>query len=149
MAARRVIKSVLWNFLGTYVSRYSDYGGFWLFGFLTDIDELRFNVLGPTASDPDSPMGVATQLATEKFKQQCEKAGIAPSQICESWLAISKLPGAVRGPVNGRPSDGYNIKFTAEAVTDLGRRYKKERTVFVAPHNAAIEIRSARTQISD
>lgn len=34
MARRRVIKSVLHNFLGTYISRYSDFRGYWLFGFL-------------------------------------------------------------------------------------------------------------------
>ncbi len=31
---RRIIKAVLDNFLGTYTSRYSDFHGYWLFGFL-------------------------------------------------------------------------------------------------------------------
>ena len=36
MPTRRVIKSVLHNFLGTYTSRYSDYNGYWLFGFMVE-----------------------------------------------------------------------------------------------------------------
>ncbi len=34
MATRRAINGVLGNFLGTYVSRYSDYDSYWLFGFI-------------------------------------------------------------------------------------------------------------------
>ena len=57
MASRRVIKGVLGNFLGTYVSRYSDYDGYWLFGFLVgDLGELRINLLGQSVSDPDTPI---------------------------------------------------------------------------------------------
>ena len=50
MASRSVIKSVLWNFLGTYMSRYSDYDGYWLFGFLIeDMGELEINILGQSS----------------------------------------------------------------------------------------------------
>ena len=56
MATRRVIKSVLSNFLGTYVSRYSEYDGYLLFGFLVaDFDELM-NLMGQaslTSKRPD------------------------------------------------------------------------------------------------
>jgi hypothetical protein len=145
MATRKVLKSVLWNFLGTYMSRYSDYDGYWLFGFLIgDLQELRINALGQVVNDPDSALGIAIQSAAEKFKDQCEKAGLIPSRIREAWLTIKKLPDAVRGPVSGRPSDGYSLRFTAEAVTDGGRHYGQERTVFVAPHNPKVETRSAR-----
>ena len=46
MADRRVIKSVLPNFLGTSTSRYSGYGGYRSFGFLvSDLGESEFNLL--------------------------------------------------------------------------------------------------------
>ena len=44
----RVIKSVLQNFLGTYASRYSDFEGYWLFGFLiADVDALLASIARP------------------------------------------------------------------------------------------------------
>ena len=75
MATRRVIKCVLGNFLGTYTSRYSDFGGYWLFGFLVaDLAELQINLLGQDVSDPASPSGVAISSAVAKFDEQREKS---------------------------------------------------------------------------
>jgi hypothetical protein len=143
MAKRSVLNSVLWNFIGTYMSRYSEYDGYWLFGFLVgDLEELRINALGQDVNEPASPLGTATRLAVNKFSDQCNKAGLSHSQVKEAWLTIRKLPGSARGPVNGRPSDGYRINFTVQAVSDLDRRYSKERSVFIAPHNPKIELRS-------
>ena len=145
MTRRRVIKSALANFVGTYVSRYSDYRGFWLFGFLVDgPPELRIDLLENAANSSNIAVETARKYATEKFAKQCEKAGVAPAHISEAWLTITRLPGRVRGPVNGRSSDGCNVKFAAAAITDQGRRYNAERVVFVAPHDPTIEQRSAR-----
>ena len=36
MVSERAMKSVLHNFLETYTSRYSDYDGFWVFGFIVE-----------------------------------------------------------------------------------------------------------------
>ncbi len=78
MATRRIIKGVLGNFLGTYVSRYSDYDGYLLFGFLVgDFAELRINLLGQSVADPDSPLGVAVLTAVAKFEDQRAKAHLA------------------------------------------------------------------------
>jgi len=145
MATRRALTSVLSTFLGTYVSRYSDYDGYWLFGFLVDgTEELRIDLLDETAFAVDSPAGLARRSATTKFAEQCKKAGIVRSQLNEATLTITRLPGKTRGPVNGRPTDGYQLQFVAVAVTDLGRRFARDRTVFVAPHDPAVELRSAR-----
>ena len=38
--ARRHLKSVLAGFLGTYTSRYSDFQGYWLFGFIVEVIDL-------------------------------------------------------------------------------------------------------------
>ena len=145
MATRRAIKGVLGNFLGTYESRYSDYHGYWLFGFLVgELGELRIDLLGQPIHDPKSPLEVAVQSAAIKFKEQCQKAHLVLDQVQKAWLTIRRLPGSIRGPVNGRPCDGYSLRFTAEAVMVGGRSYGRDQIVFVAPHNAAIEQRSTR-----
>jgi hypothetical protein len=145
MATRRVIKGVLENFLGTYVSRRSDYGGYLLFGFLIgDFAELRINLLGQGVSDPDTPVGVAVLSAAARFEDQRQKAGLARPQLREAWLTIRRSPGSVWGSINGRPCAGFYFRFVAQAVMDDGKSYERERVVFIAPHNAGIELRSAR-----
>jgi hypothetical protein len=45
MASLRAIKCALHNFLGTYSSRYSEYSGYWLFGFLVnDLTRIDFDL---------------------------------------------------------------------------------------------------------
>ncbi len=146
MATRRAIKGVLGNFLGTYVSRYSDYHGYWLFGFLVgNLGELRINLLGQSVSDPDSPLGVAVNIAVAKFEDQRLKAALASSQIREALLTITQLPGLVSGEINGHSCPGFNVSFLVAAVMDDDKRYERKRVVFMAPHQAAIERRSKRT----
>jgi hypothetical protein len=145
MATRRVIKGVLGNFLGTYVSRYSDYDGYLLFGFLVgQLDELRVNLLGQSVSEPLSPLGVAVLTAVTKFEEQRRKAGLAASRIREASLTVRRLPGLVSGSINRQPCSGFNISFRAAAVMDDGKNYERERVVFVAPHQAAVELSSGR-----
>lgn len=145
MATRRTIKSVLWSFLGTYVSRYSDYNGYWLFGFIVaDLDELRINLLGQDVSDPASPTGAAVLSAVTKFEEQRQKSDLAPSHIHEAWLTIQKLPGEQNGWASEHWSAGFNVRFLAVAVMDNGKRYERECVVFVAAHNPDIERRSGR-----
>jgi hypothetical protein len=46
MPSSRTLRAVLHNTLGTYLSRYSDYDGYWLFGFLVPrLIELKFDLL--------------------------------------------------------------------------------------------------------
>jgi hypothetical protein len=143
MATRRVIKGALGNFLGTYVSRYSNYNGYLLFGFLvTDLDELRINLLGQEVREPSTPTSAAVSSAVGKFDDQRRKAHLAASQVREAWLTIRKLPGSKQGSVNGHSCSGFNVSFSAEATMDDGKHYEKQRVVFMAPHNAEIESRS-------
>jgi hypothetical protein len=145
MATRRVIKGVLENFLGTYVSRYSDYDGYRLFGFLVnDLGELRINLLGERVSEPDTPMGVAVLSAVSKFEDQCDKAGLVPSQVRDAWLMIRRLSGLDWGSVNGHWCAGFNLGFSVVAITDDAKRYERNRVEFVAPHNPVVELRSTR-----
>jgi hypothetical protein len=143
MATRRVIKGVLGNFLGTYVSRYSDYNGYLLFGYLVaDLGELRINLLGQRATELDTPTNAAALSAAAKFDAQRQKAGLASSQVREAWLTIRRLAGLEQGSVNGHSCSGFNVSFSAEATMDDGKHYEKKRMVFIAPHDPQVESRS-------
>jgi len=145
MATRRTVRGVLGNFLGTYTSRYSDYDGYWLFGFLVaDLAELRIDLLATQVDDANTPVSVAVRSAVGKFDDQVRKAGLVRSQVREACLTIRRLPGSVEGPVNGHSCAGYNISFSAGVLMDGGRRYEREQIVFVAPHDSKVELRSAR-----
>ncbi len=145
MATRRAIKGVLQNFLGTYVSRYSDYDGYLLFEFLvSELGELKVNLLGQSVSDPDSPVGVAVLSAIAKFADQRQKAGLTAAQVRDAYLTMQRLPGLRAGEVNGQSCEGYNVRFLVEAVMNGNGRYEQERAIFIAPHEAKVGRRSMR-----
>ena len=145
MTSRRVLKSVLHNFLGTYTSRYSDYQGYWLFGFLVGyLEHLEIDLLASTSEESGSAVSVATDLAAKRFADQVCKSGIDLRLICDARLCIERPPSTNPGTVNGRPSAGYSVRFRATATVDTGRIFESERVLFVAPHNPLIESRSNR-----
>ncbi len=144
--SRRRIKGILHNFLGTYTSRYSDLEGYWLFGLsIADVSKLAIDLLNPAVGATESaPLAAAVRLAALKFREQLEKGRCDVLVIREARLDITKSPEVSRGLVNGRMTVGHNFLFVATAVTDLGRIYKGEMSVFVAPHDPGIERRSTR-----
>jgi hypothetical protein len=144
MARRRVIASVLDNFLGTYVSRYSEFNGYWLFGYLVSaIDQLTIDLLMPASNvTPVSPVDTASITAVTKFDEQCRRQGLRREVICHATLTIVKQPGVVGGSVSGSPRTGWNVNFLVEARLDNGRHYCRERTLFVAPHDPNFELRA-------
>lgn len=145
-ASRRAMRGVLHNFLDTFSSRYSDLDEYWLFGLLVErLTLVRFDLLdaGACAVD-DVPTGRARQLAVAKFTQQVERGRLCLPIVSDATLVLERLPMLVRGAVNGRPCDGYLIKLMASARVHSGQEYCSEKTVFVAPHSAANELRSTR-----
>jgi hypothetical protein len=145
MPSQRAMRSVLGNFLGTFTSRYSDFDGYWLFGFLLgDNGELRIDLLNPSVHGLNIAGSAAAALAVDKFDDQLKKAGFSQSQVRDAWLLIDKLPGLVSGTVNGHPCSGYRVSVSAGAAMDDGRRYEKRTILFVAPHDSAREYRSAK-----
>ena len=146
MASRRIIKGVLHNFLGTFTSRYSDFDGYWVFGFLVgSMDDVRIDLLVASADSADAtPSAFARRLATQKFAEQIAKAGLPSSWFREARLDISKSSESRLGFVNGRSSSGYDMRFLAHAVTDLGMVYDCTASIFVAPHDPNAESRSTR-----
>jgi hypothetical protein len=143
MARRKVIKSVLHNFLGTYMSRYTDYRGYWLFGFLVSEQfQSEFDLLDRRTEDMVAPLAAAKQLAAMRFEDQARKAGLDVSQVREAWLRISSSPDTARASVNGHPGPVFNLSFRVWAVMDNQRRYEFERAEFVAPHDPRVERRA-------
>jgi hypothetical protein len=137
---RRNLKGALHNFLATFASRYSDYEGYWLFGFLlNDTDEVKIDLLNPNSDIPSSaPVQVAANIARQKLREQLDKARLNISCAHEAHLTITKLPEIRRGLVNGLASEGHEIRCLASVVTDLGKTYQRRMNVFVARHNPEI-----------
>ena len=146
MSNHRIIQSVLDNFLGTYTSRYSDIDGYWLFGFLVnDIEDVKINLILPSEeNDERTPMAIARRLAIIKFAEQAKKASIDISHIREAHLGIIKSPDSRQEFVNVHECFGYNLIFTANAVTNSGKKYQSVMIIFVAPHDPQVEFRSTR-----
>jgi hypothetical protein len=146
MASRRVIQSLLHNFIGTYVSRYSASRGYWLFGMLVnDLGGMRIDLLAPEVSATENPlMLMAMQLARTKFQEQAKKAHISLSYIREAHLIIVRSDRPASGMVNGRIVSGHEYTFLARAISDLEHGYQNETRVFIAPHDPSVERQSAK-----
>ena len=145
MARSRAIAGALNGFLGTFTSRYSDYDGYWIFGFLVSgSDELTIDLaFQPPKEAAKGPFSHSHRLAIDKFKEQVEKAGLE-ERLAAAQLTISRQPERRTGLVNGRACDGHDVLVRVVARMDTGRDYQRERTLFVAAHDQSIELRSAR-----
>lgn len=127
------------------MSRYTDYDGYWLFGLIVDnLNELEFDLLDTASRQPETAIGSAKLSAVKAFRDQALKAGLVLHFVKRAELRITKQADTVDGVVNGRICKGHKVHFLARAIMDNGREYRRERAVFVAPHNADIESRSAR-----
>jgi hypothetical protein len=145
MTSRQVILGVLHNFLGTFTSRYSDFDGYWVFGFLVEsMDAVRIDLLADVESANSTPSGFIRWLAVQRFSEQIAKAGLSKESFREAYLDILKVAESKVGFVNGQSSSGYDVRFKAHAITDLCRAYDSTISIFVAPHDPKIELRSTR-----
>jgi hypothetical protein len=142
MASASVMRSVLRGFLGTYTSRNSDLGGYWLFGFLvSDLSALTVDLVVGAHTGASQPAAEAARVAIKRFHEQLGKARLAAHRIKEAALTITRLEGPARGIVNERASDGFQVLVEVTATMDTGRSYREACRIFVAPHNPLIERR--------
>jgi len=146
MKVRRQITGALCGLLDTYGSRYSDYDGYWIFGLLArETDSVSFDLLSSDApASSSSVVSEACRLAREKFQEQLQRSHIPTDCVSGAKLTIQKIGDSKVGPVNGHISHGHQVSMVAEAVSDLGKKYRAERFLFVAPHDPSIEHRSVR-----
>lgn len=147
MPSRRRIKGALSGFLGRYTSRYSDYEAYWIFGFfVADLQKMRIDLLAGEEVRGHEPLAAAVRLARETFRDQVTKAGLPVSLVREAWLEIIRSETSTEGWVNGFLNPGHHVTFVARAVSDLGTAYETAESVFVAPHDPKVELRSTRRQ---
>jgi len=144
MPTRKFIKSALAGFLGNYTSRYTDYQGYWLFGFFVfNLDRIEIDLLDSSVAIPVTPLSFAAEFAHIKFIDQIHKWGFDLMVIRKAILTIERLARR-DGLVNGNFAEGFEIQFSVSAASDIGNVYKSELGVFVAPHNPAFERKSSR-----
>ncbi|MES2643169.1 MAG: hypothetical protein V4850_27040 [Myxococcota bacterium] len=137
------MKCILYGLLGTFVSRYSEYEGYWLLGFLVAPGmTLQIDLLSdePLSGEP-TPESTAVTLARAKFRDQLLKAGYSQLCVVAAMLTVEEVV-PTRQFGGGVSRYGYDVRFRAAATMDDGRSYHREVVVFVAPHDPAVELRS-------
>jgi hypothetical protein len=140
----RVLRGVVDNFLRCYLSRYSDYQGYWLFGFLVpDLTAMRVNLLRPPADDRPA-FKYAIDLAAQRFRDQLQKGRVSLEQVRMADLELFRALTKLAVEVNGNVADGWVLRASVVVESVRGRQFNAERCVLVAPHNEAVELRSTR-----
>lgn len=140
MASRRVLRSVLHNFLGTFASRNSDHRGYWLFGLIA-LDTDRWVVdLREDLPAGDSPVEVAKRLAFRRFHEQLAKAGLDMSVVREAAISWTRHEPAL-GSHGERPAHGHRVELLVRVVTDEGSIVERRQSCFVAGHDPSRERR--------
>jgi hypothetical protein len=135
---------VLHNMLGTYLSRYSDYEGYWLFGFLVPrLTDLQIDLLG-RREHGDIIQDRAAERAVTAFRDQIAKARFPLDRVRSADLLLRREPALVDLDVDGAPAKGWWVVATARVETVSGLRFERQCEVRVAAHNPEVERRSAR-----
>ena len=145
MGTRR-IKSVLRGFLGSYASRGSDYGGYYLFGYIVEsLGVLTVDLLEPIL-EAGSPDAQVTSLARSKFDEQLRKSHLNRSSLSGATLTIRR----------GEPQDcnaygvwlpplqGWVVTFETSARMASGRTYSDSETVCIASQEAMVAAHERR-----
>lgn len=146
MHHRSKINVLTHSFLGTFISRNADYGGYWLHGFLARYTTIPVvNLLQTTyAVSHDPVIEFAHQLASETFRALAAKLNVL-KYIKSAELTISREPASQEIWTLARPRQGYKLIFTAIVVDDRGQRYERTNNVVAAIHDPVCEIRRSRS----
>lgn len=149
-----ILYSVLWNFLGTFMSRHTEFNGYWLFGFIVaDATPLEVDLFQP-ARTGNTPADVAASLASRRFREQLDKAHFDRRRIHQARLGMVRSPevrsefirsAAVPYAGEGCKREGYDVSFQVSAMLNAGEWVSAVRSTFVAPHDPALERQSALT----
>lgn len=138
--ARGVTRGAIGGFLGTFTSRYSDHGGYWLMGFLAADFQPRsidLCVAGAGAS------GVTASMARRRFREQVDKSPLDWARIQAATLLIED-----GGPAQRWRRAGMILVFRVRVVLVDGRTCVGVARVFAAPHDPRLERRRAQISLS-
>ena len=150
MSRRNVIKAVLVGFLGTWTSRYSEYDGYWIFGFLVpDLVDWEIELLQePPMDGPNmGPRAFAIHRAVTAFGDQIRKVGLPISSVKQASIRVTTVEIGRPGWVNGVAVTGNVVRFDAAAVSNTGRSYSHTVSRFVCEHDPIRELRSSRARM--
>ncbi len=142
MPSTRVLRGIVSNALESYLSRYSSYQGYWLFGFLIEtLDEVEFDLLAPQGPS-GTPLEAAQARAVRVFREQLAKSGLAPSLVENARLGLR------RGRVANVDTEsfsawGWELQAHLVAQSSRGHAFQARRAIRVAAHNPCVERRSA------
>lgn len=147
MPRRREIRGVLNGFLGALSSRYSDFGGYWLFGFLVEAPRIApINLLKAPPEHIPTAQEALERRARILFQQMLRQSGLDGGQVGTASLTLRVSEDTRRDYPRGRWRLGYEVTLAAEATSDLGRRYTATYADIIAPHDPSKEQRSSRAQ---
>ncbi len=134
---------MLHNLVDTLVSRNSDFEGYWFPGFLVSDSGFSIDLLETNEVRGEAPRAAFVRLAREKFADQLHKARL--DKLCDrASLHLHRSDVQREWTVNGHVTSGYDLTLAAKATSDLGATYEASRTVWVAPHDPLLELRSVR-----
>lgn len=135
----RSFQRLLERFLDSFASRRSEYGGFWLFGFLVDggLDlEIDLRVAAPLVDD--RPIDVAKRRAEGLYFAALAAAQFHPQDVTTAVLKVRTEGDPVDEAVGGAVRRGRRMRFTINCVF-RGAPFCAELTRFVAPHDPGLE----------
>ena len=139
MARRRQLNGVLHGFLGTITSRYSEFNGYWLFGFLVGrIRPLKIDLMGTTIPRHSrAPVRWTISIARRMFEDQVTKAGLTLAEIREASLTVRTVSGFVITEVGDPPRRRHcqEVKILVQAVLQDGRTSALWTPLMVAKHD--------------
>lgn len=137
---------MLYNYLETFTSRYSDYDGYWFFGLLFhQLDGFSIELVSSISMPRDDLVTIwFCAEARSRFAELIERERIPPEFVRNASLASRLLSAEVIGSIAGRPVAGSVFRLTTLVTSDLGVDYRREKDLFVAPHDSTREHRSIR-----
>ncbi len=132
------LTATLDNFMGTYFSRYSDWLGYWLFGFLVaDLREAEIDLLD-VDHRAGTPWARARWLAATLFAEQAVKNGLRAPVVQASLRLRRDGPRRDFECWAGR-RNGWWIEAASVARLECGTEVRRESGLFVAPHDPRLE----------
>lgn len=143
---RKALLSAVRGFMGTFVSRYTEHGGYWLFGFLVGRDgPLVLDLLDSRhRSASGTPEADAAACAVHRFADQLCKARIDRAIVRTARLTIETLPGLDPGCA-GTVRAMLPMRVTVQVLRDDGVELRETVPLAVWPHDPGCERRSARS----
>ncbi len=136
MTSRKALRGALNGFLGTYISRYSDYQGYWLFGQSpeSDLKQGNFDLL-ESGQGTNTPSEAARSFAGSRFREQVAKASLSMDVVSRAELCIKATDEYGECRQGDFRSRGRRVIFEALVCSDTGQTYRACCSAFIAPHD--------------